>query len=410
MNIFTTVQKNTRTNPLKSLFVIGLISIGSMALIGCQNNSQETNPLLPGVKVAEESHIALVVSPAPEGVGNVSVYPGTIEASRRLPVGFPLAGRLIERFARVGQIVKSGALLARLDPQLFQFQHQAANANVTLQNAGLHLAMKDAGRAKQLLSEQFVSPAFFEKLKSQQETTQAGVERAIAERAIAYKNLKDTELRAPFTGVVVSTSAESGQSLTAGQPVVYLAEDSVWDIVLSVPEQDLTQWAVGTSVIYTLLADASRARRSGRVRELSPQADPITRSYIAKVAIVPEDKKLFSLGASVKVARIESEDKKVTRYKVPMGAVYQLQGETIVWVVVDQQRIAPQPVRLVGYYPSGAIVEAKFAQNTFIVGVGAHLLRDGQRIQPELWLQWMFAHSTSAEAAGLNVSQIAAGK
>lgn len=374
-----------------------------MALIGCQNNPQDT-PSAPEVKAEDESHTALVVSPAPEGVGNVSVYPGTIEASRQLPVGFPLAGRLIERFARVGQIVKSGALIARLDPQVFQFQHQAASANVKLQNAGLHLAMKDADRAKQLLSEQFVSPAFFEKLKSQQDSTQAGVERAIAERALAHKNLKDTELHAPFTGIVVATAAETGQSLAAGQPVVYLAENSGWDIVLSIPEQDLAQWSVGTSVMYTLLSDSSNARRSGRVRELSPQADPITRSYIAKVAIAAEDKKAFSLGASVKVARIEPNDTK--RYKVPMGAVYQLKGETIVWVVVDQQRIAPQPVKLVGYYPSGAIVETKFAQNTFIVGVGAHLLRDGQRIHPELWLQWMAAHSASNEAAGLNAPHV----
>jgi len=392
MPMSTTVPKNTHTEFTTRLLWRGAVLLCVLFLEGC-----EQAPPDELVRVVEADPVALVITPIPEKEDSLPVYPGTIQSLHEADLGFPQAGRLLERSANVGQRVISHSLLARQDVEIFQQQHRAADADVSAQNAGLHFAMRDAQRARQLLSEQFVSPAFFEKLKAQADIAQAGVARAIAERSVFKKTVRDAELRSPFDGVVVATLAEVGQSLASGQPVVRVAEMKHVDAVFSVPERERSQWLVGTPVSFVALAETQTHMpkiRTGKVREISPEADSVTRSFRVKVELSAEDRVALPLGTSIKAGqRIALKPEHLPRYRVPMGAIYQLKGAPIVWVLTSNRRIAPQSVRLVGYHPAGAIIETRLSPNSLVVAMGAHLLQEGQLVRPEPWQQWSAANS-----------------
>lgn len=394
MPMSMTVQKSTTTKKpisLRRLLCGGVVLVLPLLTGGCQQEPQPTDTI---VRVEEANPVTLVVAPFSEGSGGMPVYPGTIQPYREADLGFPQAGRLLTRLVGIGQTVASGAILAQQDSESFRHQHKSAEATVTAQNAGLHLAMRDAHRAQQLLSEHFVSPAFFEKTKAQADIAQAGVAKAIAERAVFNKTVQDAELHAPFGGVVVATFAEAGQSLASGQPVLRIAEKAHSDAVFSVPEQDRAHWSVGASVGVIALAEAAPKLRAAKVSEVSPEADPVTRSFRVKVGLSPADAAMLPLGASVKVGqRLTLDHTHAMRYRVPMGAIYQLKGETIVWALTANRRVTPKPVRLVGYHPTGVVVEARFEPNAFVVAAGAHLLQEGQLVRPELWLQWSSANA-----------------
>lgn len=393
MNTFTMVQKRINWFRYGKRLVWtkrpGLLLLATLFLFGCEKESEPDTV----VKVVEDNPVVLVTTPVAYKVAAEPVYPGVVQAIRTIDLAFPMAGRLVSRPVKVGDRISPSTVLAVQETDVAKVQQQAASSQTKAQQAHLQWVMRDVQRAQQLMAENFVSPSFYEKSKVSAELARSNVAKAEAEQTVAHKNLKDSVLRSSVSSVVLATLAEPGQLVSAGMPVVRVADDSAIDIVFSVPEHDKENWIKGTEAHVLVLSEKTPHLRSGRVREVSPEADLVTRTYQIKLALNAVDKQGVPLGATVKVGqRLMANGTAQPSYLLPMGALYQLRGMPVVWVVRLDQRLVPLPVKISGYHPRGVIIQAVFAPDSVVVAAGAHLLREDEKVRPEIWKQWTQAN------------------
>lgn len=181
------------------------------------------------------------------------------------------------------------------------------------------------------------------------------------------------ELRAPVDGVIASRQAEAGQVVAAGQAVFTLAADDGREVAIALPESVVADFSVGQPVEVELWT-APGERLRGRFREISPAADPVARTYAARVAIEDADAARVALGQSAEVHAAGTG----AALSVPLSAVQGgAGGEATVWVF-DDGRVRAVAVEVGDFGAERVPVTSGVAADDWVVVVGGHLLRDGQ--------------------------------
>ena len=191
---------------------------------------------------------------------------GEVRARTESRLGFRVGGKLVERPAEVGQLVKAGQLLARLDASDLQLASQAAQAQVSAAQTQRDLAAADLKRFTDLKNQGFVSGAEIERRQATLQAAEAGLQQARAQGAVQGNQADYTRLLADAAGVVVSVEAEVGQVVAAGSPVVRIARDGARDVVFSVPESDVALVKPGLKAQVRLWSDTAQGveQRAGR--------------------------------------------------------------------------------------------------------------------------------------------------
>jgi RND family efflux transporter MFP subunit len=198
-----------------------------------------TKPSGRSVKV-----ITVGVSPLGTGLE----FSGEVRARIDSRLGFRVGGKLLQRQAELGQVVKSGQLLAQLDPQDYQLAQDAARAQVAAAQTQRDLAAADLKRFQALRDQNFISSAEIERRDATLQAAQAQLDQAQAQLAAQGNQAAYTRLTAPAAGVVTAVEAEPGQVLAAGTPVLRLALDGPRDVVFAVPEDRVAAMRVGAAV------------------------------------------------------------------------------------------------------------------------------------------------------------------
>ena len=308
-------------------------------------------------------------------------YPGEIRSRYETPMSFRVAGKVQLRFVDAGSQVKAGDLLAKLDPADSQAALAAASAQEVLSAA-------EAQRFRELKHQNFVSQAALD-------TKEAALKANRAQADLARNQSAYTFLYADHAGVVAEVLAEVGQVVAAGQTVIRLAQKDTLEVALSIPE---IHWAALNKQFSTQLNTPQskpikaevrlwsddKASYSGVLRELAQVADPLTRTYAARVAIAdPEAKLALGMSANVRFLLGNAEDQALL--EVPMTAIFQHNGQAAVWVVGEDERITLRPVKLLAYGQKSArlsAADAPLKEDEKIVIAGVHQLADGQKIRP----------------------------
>ena len=253
-------------------------------------------------------------------------YSGEIRARGETTLGFRVPGKLIERLVDAGAVVKPGQPLARLDATDAGLQATAAEAQQTLAKA-------DATRYRELKSRNFVSQAALD-------ARETALQAAQAQAALARNQTQYGTLRADRGGVIGQVLAEPGQVVSAGQPIVRLAADGEREVSISIPETELGRFTLGQPAEVSLWSDAGK-RLSGKLREISPVADPQTRTYAARVSLPGADPRLpVGLTASVRFAA--AADEAAAGIVVPLSALFQQGTQPAVWLVADDGSLSLQ--------------------------------------------------------------------
>jgi membrane fusion protein, multidrug efflux system len=210
---------------------------------------------------------------------------GQVRAKDQVSLAFRLEGRMIKRLVNVGDVLKGGEIVAQLDPQNQQNTLRTAQANLASDEAALTQARLTFGRQQLLLVGGWTPRAKFDEAQQVLLGAEAQVDAAHAQVGIAQDQLSYTVLFADAPGVVTATGAESGEVVHAGQMVVNVARQGGRDAVFDVSEQ-LIRTGPRDPVVQIALTNDSSVRATGRVREVSPQADPATRTFQVKVGII----------------------------------------------------------------------------------------------------------------------------
>src|SRR5690606_29347085 len=174
-----------------------------------------------------------------------------------------------------------------------------------------------------------------------------------------------------------------GQVVAAGQPVLTLAADAGREVVIALPEGRVDDVVPGRPVEVELW-NAPGRRLAATVREVAPVADPVTRTWEARVALRPEDAAGIALGQTARVYLPADGEGDDAGLGVPLAAVQQAAGGgTAVWVVDPRTHaVALVPVVLGPYGTERVAVRAGLAPDALVVAAGGHLLLPGQVVRP----------------------------
>lgn len=327
-----------------------------------------------------------VVVEAPQplvGPGGAQEYPGTLRARNEAVLSFRVAGKIAERKVDLGSRVKRGDVIAVLDPEDALLNLQAARAAVAAAKADVELASNEAKRYRDLKAKGHVGQSAVDQRDNALNLANARLRQARSQLDLAQNQSSYTRLRADSAGVITQVMAEPGNVVGAGQPVVNFAPDGEREVRIAVPEGQLDQLR-GAAAIQVTLYSRPDEHYSGRIRDITPQADQATRTHEARITVleVPED---IPLGATASViAMIPSDGRTFRLRSQALGNVDDQQA--VVWRLEDPNskisKAEPVPVQVLNYLEDSVVVKADLAANDRLITAGVHRLRPGMSVAP----------------------------
>jgi len=331
---------------------IGVLVLIS-ALPGCKKQETAAAPNIRPVRT-----VTVELSQAGETVS----LTGEIQPRYQADLGFRVDGKILERPVDVGTQVKKGDLLARLDPQQYRQDLEVAKAEVAKADAEVTRAQAQEYRQRELLKNGHTTQVAYDQALKTFKTAQAEADAARAKQVQASENLGYTDLKADADGVISAIGADPGQVVSAGQMVVRLAQPGEREAVFNLVEVKL----VSNPDIKT----------EGRVRYLSPQADPTTRTFTVRVSL-PDAPPQMRLGANVIGSVTVNEGSSIT---IPGSALFQKDGQPAVWLVDKDGTVQLKPITVQRYQGDTVVVGGGLTQGDVVVTAGVQKLLPGQKV------------------------------
>jgi membrane fusion protein, multidrug efflux system len=347
--------------------LVSMVIVSHMSLSACKKaESQGVEQTIPFVMVTQPAR----------GADELKSYAGHVQARQQTALAFRVPGQIIERYVDVGDRVKVGQVLARLDVKDAQLQLSAAQAQLDSAYAHAKITEEELKRFKQLLPENAVSRSQYDAMLNQHQNAQAALKQAQANYNTAQNQTQYNALIAHKNGVITERHIETGQVIAAGQAAFTLAIDGEREVVIGVSEQAIAAIQVGQVATVKLWSNHEQ-QLAAKVREISPAADQ-SRTFSVKVSLAPTTPAV-AIGQSARVFFQYATDSKLS---VPLSSVSANEQQAYVWVVQDDHSLRKVPVTLGAYgRHSVPVLSGLNAQDYVVVG-GVHLLREKQKINP----------------------------
>ncbi|HXZ16860.1 MAG TPA: efflux RND transporter periplasmic adaptor subunit [Roseiarcus sp.] len=347
-----------------------LAAMAALALLaaGCKRETTVEAPPPRPVRtvIAEKSEL-----------GQSIVLTGQILAEKETALAFRIGGRILERSADVGDRVKPDQVLAKLDPQNELNALRSARAALSAAEGRLDQDANQFQRQQHLLDRGFTTRVLFDQAQQAYRTAQAAVDDAKAQLEIAEDRVGYTELKANVSGSITARGAEAGEVVQAGQMVFTVARDTGWDAVFDAPAQVIRTAPADADIVITLTDDPSVTAK-GRVRQVDPQADPITRTFRVRVA-VNDPPPTMRLGATV-TGRLDTSSGK--GIALPASALFSADRNPAVWVVnPENQTVGLKPVDVLRFDPGTVVVSGGLDGGEIVVTAGVQALHPGQKVR-----------------------------
>lgn len=354
-----------RTRPLLPLCGLPLL----LALAGCDR--AEKAPPQAGRPVQVVKVEASLLTAGVE-------LSGEIQAEKTVSLAFRIAGRIAERPVNVGDRVAPGQIVAKLDRTIETNAVAAAEAALEAARGEVVTARSTFERQERLMGQGFTTRPRFDAAQKAQETAQAALENAEAQLEQARDRLGFTDLRADVAGVVTVRSAEPGEVVQPGQPILQIAREDGRDAVFAVPARVL-EGKTGDPVVRVVLAEAPGVSASGRIREIAPQADPVTRTFQVRVGL-QDPPEAMRLGSTV-VGSVETTSARIM--SIPAKALTTSGRGAAVWIVDPKtSTVSLRPIDILRFDPDHVVVSQGLVPGETIVATGVQALHPGQRVKP----------------------------
>lgn len=357
----------------RSVIVLGGILVAVSGTAGFLTLSLRT----PASAVSDprlDAPVVRVVTAA-QVAGSDRGFTGVIAARVQSNLGFRVAGKIVERLVNVGQQVKAGQALMRIDETDLRLALTAKRNAVAAARAAVVQTDADERRYANLVNNGWSSRQRYEQARAALDTATAQLAAAEADARVAENEATYSILVADVDGTVVETLGEPGQVVSAGQTVVRLAQVGPREAVVALSET--IRPAIGSAAEASVYGSDGR-RYTAHLRQLSDSADPQTRTYEARY-VLDGDAAAAPLGATVTI-RIASRASR-PEVQVPLGAVLDNGQRTGVWVLDSAaSTVTFRPVKLVRVTGETAVISG-LSSGDPIVSLGAHLLHEGSRVR-----------------------------
>ena len=343
------------------------VAIAALAA-GC---SREAEPVLPDIRPV------LTVTVEKQYIGETVQLTGHVRARDEASIGFRIGGRMIERRVNLGDRVQAGQTIAKLEPLDELNALRSAQANLNSANGIVTRARNDFERQQTLLRQGHTTRVRFDQAQQELQTAESKVKDAQAQLQIAQDRVSFTELKADAPGVITAVAAEPGEVVQAGRTIVQVARDGGRDAVFDVPASILRA-ASGDTEVTVSLADDPRVQATGSVREVAPQADPVTRNFQVKVGL-ESPPATMRLGSTVTGnARLPS----APVIAVPASALTKYDNKPAVGVVNKAANtVAVRTVEVKRHEPSSVVISNGLDSGDIVVTAGVQALYPGRKVR-----------------------------
>lgn len=302
--------------------------------------------------------------------------PGEVRARHEAPLAFRVGGKIAECKANLGDTVRRGQVLARLEPNDYQLAAQAGAAGETEARSASLLAEAELARYRNLREKGFASAAMLDQKQAAADAARARLDAMRSAHAGQARQLNYTALAAESDGIITTHNCNAGQVVGAGQPVLHLAQSGEKEILVHLPETELARIRATAGFTVSLNALTDRSYK-GTLRELAGAADPATRTYAARIAVKDADAAM-QLGMSATVTLQAAGDLAI---RLPLPAVFGRDGKSLVWQVDEAGIVHATPVAVAAIEGNRVRVASGLAEGNIVVVAGANLLRDGEKVK-----------------------------
>lgn len=315
-----------------------------------------------------------------ESAGYTLEFAAELRARTESRLSFRVGGKLIERRVGLGDSVKAGQVLARLDASDLLLAQDSARAAMQAARVNRDQMGADYKRFIDLHKQGFISAAELERRDAAFKAAQAQLDQAKAQAEAQLNQAAYANLVADAAGVVTSVEAEPGMVVGAGTPVLRVAHDGPKDIVFSVPEQlisSLRAAAGEPGALNVKLWGSEQPGVPARLREVAAAADPVTRTFLVKADAGALDARLGQT-ATVSLAL----PRQAQALKLPLSAVLEQAGKASVWLLdAKSMSVRLQPITVGGADGNEVVVSAGLKPGDEVVTAGVHVLTPGQKVQ-----------------------------
>jgi membrane fusion protein, multidrug efflux system len=353
--------------------IFGIV-LAALALGACQRHAPAA--AAPAVVVALPVH-----ADSEGGAADGMRYPVEAAARYSTVLSFRVAGKLIERRVRLGDSVRQGQVIARLDPVDAGKEAVSAEAVFDAAEHRLTFAKQTLDRDQAQFAQNLIAANQLEQTQDAYAAALAGREQAAAQLVVARNTLHYNSLIADHDGLITSENADTGQVVSAGQAVYGLAWSEDTDVILDAAAADIDRIALGQSAQITLSALPGR-RFEARVREVAPAADPQSRTYRVKLT-------LTAPGAAVRLgmtgdAILSPPAAAVARplFRVPATAIFHHGRDPAIWVIRPDSTLELRAVTVDRYTERGAAVSSGLKDGDQVVLAGVHTVYAGELVKP----------------------------
>ncbi|MBM3095699.1 efflux RND transporter periplasmic adaptor subunit [Ensifer sp. T173] len=303
-------------------------------------------------------------------------FTGAVASRVQSNLGFRVPGKILERMVDVGQQVRQGQALMRIDETDLQLALTAKRNTAAAARAVLIQVQADEKRYAALVKNGLAAtPQRYEQAKAALDTAMAQLAAAEAEAEVAENAASYTVLLADSDGIVIDTLGDPGQVVAAGQTVIQLAQAGPREAVVWLPET--LRPKIGSEAQASVYGGEGLSGKA-RLRQISDSADPQTRTYEARY-ILEGNAASAPIGSTVTIRILDAD--RQSEVAVPVGAILDDGSRTGVWVVDNTSssvKFTPIEVKRIGE-ETAFVIGVGVGQQ--VVALGAHLLENGATVR-----------------------------
>jgi RND family efflux transporter MFP subunit len=317
-------------------------------------------------------------------------FPGQAKAVQEVDLSFRVAGPLVTFPVNVGDTVKTGEEVARIDPRDFEVELRNAQGQLDKAKAVLQKAETDYERYVRIKKRDAgaVSQALIDRSLQQVESSRAEIRSLEASVDAAGDQLSYTYLKAPFDGIVTATYVENHEDVKRKQPIVRLIDHSQIEMIVNIPESLISHadYLKTAGKVLRVRFDPFPDREiEAQIKEIGKEASQTTRTYpVTLVMDQPEEIKVLPgmAGSAASTAPPPAEQGQ-SQVIIPETAVFSPDGNnTYVWVIDDQvNKVSKREVKTGKLLDSGIEVLEGIQAGDWIATAGVHYLKENQQVR-----------------------------
>ncbi len=346
------------------------MAAAAIAVGGCDRSAAEKS------EAARAARPVLVTFVHYAPLASERSFVGTVRPRVEADMGFRVAGKVERRLVEVGQLVEAGQPLATLDQVDLGLQAEQAQAERSAAAGVLAQASAAETRARELRAKGWSTDAQFDQARAAADEARARLKRAERSVALTGNGLSYATLPAEARGVVTATFVEPGQVVAAGQTAIRVAHIAEKEAVVAIPETLIGQARSGDATV-TLWSEPGKSY-AAKLREIAPQADPATRTYLAKFSLPGADDKV-ALGMTATLTLTDRDPVGVAR--LPLSALFSQGDAPSLYVVDDAGNIALKPVSVMSYGAEDVVISGGVEEGSRVVTLGVQKLDPAEKVR-----------------------------